>query len=325
MGGKIRKTPMALPLLLIAAAWLLSACGSVAMADSLPDADQMTINVVATTGMVGDVVKNVGGEYVSVTVLMGPGVDPHLYKTSAGDVSRLQKADIIFYSGLHLEAAMGVVLERMGTLKTTVAITDSLDRDALIAPPNYSSAYDPHVWFDVSLWAGTVDTVREALSRIDPAHADQYAANAAAYQAELLQLHEEILTQVQQLPPDRRVLVTAHDAFSYFGRAYGFEVVGLQGLSTATEAGAANVRDLAEMITERRIPAVFIESSVPRRNIEAVQAAVESRGFNVQIGGQLYSDAMGDPGTPEGTYTGMVRANVSTILNALAAEAKTRN
>jgi manganese/zinc/iron transport system substrate-binding protein len=278
---------------------------------------QNRINIVATIGMITDITQIVGGEYVRVTGLMGPGVDPHLYKASAGDVDRLSKADIIFYNGLHLEAKMGEVLERMSGRIKTVAVTDYIDKSVLLTPPEFAGAHDPHVWFDVTLWMKAVERVRDTLIAFDADHADSYRANTTKYLEELAQFHDYVKMQAEKVTPTKRVVVTAHDAFNYFGRAYGFEVRGLQGISTATEAGTADVQELAQFITQRRIPAMFVETSVSSRNIEAVQAAVKSKGFNVKIGGQLFSDAMGDPGTPEGSYIGMVRHNINTIVNSL--------
>jgi manganese/zinc/iron transport system substrate-binding protein len=278
------------------------------------------IQAVATIGMITDIVQIVGGERVEVAGLMGPGVDPHLYKASEGDVALLANADIIFYNGLHLEAQLGEVLERMQAQASTVAVTDGIDRSLLLTPPEFQGAADPHVWFDVTLWMAAVETVRDSLSELDPEGAEMYAQNSSNYLSELEDLHQYVQSQAERVPGDKRVLITAHDAFNYFGRAYGFEVRGLQGISTATEVSTADVQELAAFIVERQIPALFVESSVPQRTIEAVQAAVRSQGFDVQIGGQLYSDAMGDPGTPEGSYTGMVRHNIDTIVAALLGE-----
>lgn len=278
------------------------------------------IQAVATIGMITDIVQIVGGERVEVAGLMGPGVDPHLYKASEGDVALLANADIIFYNGLHLEAQLGEVLERMQAQASTVAVTDGIDRSLLLTPPEFQGAADPHVWFDVTLWMAAVETVRDSLSELDPEGAEMYAQNSSNYLSELEDLHQYVQSQAERVPGDKRVLITAHDAFNYFGRAYGFEVRGLQGISTATEVSTADVQELAAFIVEREIPALFVESSVPQRTIEAVQAAVRSQGFDVQIGGQLYSDAMGDPGTPEGSYTGMVRYNIDTIVAALLGE-----
>ncbi|HEX5837482.1 MAG TPA: zinc ABC transporter substrate-binding protein [Anaerolineales bacterium] len=299
---------------------LLSACASSGGESDLPIAER-TINVVTTTGMIADAVINVGGERVQVQSLMGPGVDPHLYKASENDVQTLQEADIVFYNGLHLEAQMGEVLERMNDFGIrTVVVTDKIDRSTLLAPPEFAGNYDPHVWFDVTLWMKAADQIKEALIEADPTNQAVYEANAEVYLAELQELHEYVLRQAEGIPAEQRVLITAHDAFNYFGRAYGFEVRGLQGISTEAQAGTADVQALADFIVERQIPAVFVESSVPQRNVEAVQAAVQSRGFDVKIGGSLFSDAMGTAGTPEGTYVGMVRHNIDTIVAALTGE-----
>ena len=278
---------------------------------------QKPIRVVTTIGMITDIVQNVGGDRVNATGLMGPGIDPHLYKASEGDVARLAGADLIFYNGLHLEGKMAGVLERMQDQIKTVAVTQDIDRTILLAPPEFEGAYDPHVWFNVALWMKTVERVRDTLIEVDKGSAELYRANTKDYLAKLEELHNYVMQQAEQVPPDQRVLVTAHDAFNYFGRAYGFEVRGLQGISTATEAGTADVQALVQFIVERRIPAMFVETSVPRRSIEAVQAAVKAKGFSVEIGGQLFSDAMGASGTSEGTYIGMVRHNIDTIVASL--------
>jgi manganese/zinc/iron transport system substrate-binding protein len=275
------------------------------------------LRVVTTIGMITDVARNIGGDRIHVTGLMGAGVDPHLYKASEGDVRRLADADIVFYNGLHLEARMADVFGKMGGRVRTVAVTDGIDRSALLSPPEFEGAHDPHVWFDVRLWTIAAGRVRDALCDADPASSATFQANAAAYLAELERLHEYVKAAAQEVPPEQRVLITAHDAFNYFGRAYGFEVRGLQGISTASEAGTADVESLARFIAEKRIPAIFVETSVPERTIQAVQEAVKARGFDVAIGGQLFSDAMGSDGTPEGTYIGMVRHNIDIIVKAL--------
>lgn len=285
-----------------------------------PDAD---VRAVATTGIVADLVEAVGGERVEVDGLMGPGVDPHLYKASAGDVRLLARADVIFYNGLHLEAAMGEVLAEMQGRRHTVAVTSEMDRSLLLASPVYRDQYDPHVWFDVALWSTAIGTVRDALIEQDPEGAETYRANANEYALELQALDEWVEERVSEVPAELRVLITAHDAFRYFGERYGMEVLGLQGISTASEAGTGDVRRLVDFIVERRIPAIFVETSIPRRTIEAVRAAVRARGFDVSIGGSLYSDAMGDPRTSAGNYPGMVRHNVNTIVEALLVEEET--
>jgi manganese/zinc/iron transport system substrate-binding protein len=262
-------------------------------------------------------VRNVGGPRVAVEALMGPGVDPHLYKASAGDVIKIQNADVVMYNGLELEGRMIDIFERLSRTKPTYGIADAIPVERLRRPPEFEGAYDPHVWFDPNLWSYAVDEVARRLSELDPGSAGSYAANAVAYRAELVELDQYTRRQVASIPPSSRVLITAHDAFGYFGDQYGMEVRGLQGISTASEAGAADVQGLARYIAERDIRAIFVESSVPQATIEAVQAAVQARGKQVEIGGQLYSDALGEPGTPEGTYVGMFRYNVDTITKGL--------
>ena len=306
---------VALSTLAAACALLTVGCGPIPDS-TLPDlSNRETIRVVTTVGMIADAAEHVGGDRVEVEGLMGPGIDPHLYKASEGDVRRLERADVIFYGGLHLEAKMADVLERIGERRLTRAVTDGIPRSRLISVG--AGQHDPHVWFDVALWKGAVREIRDTLAAADPAHAEGYRARAAAYLAELDALDAEVRRKSATVPPRARVIVTAHDAFGYFGRAYGFEVIGLQGISTASEAGAKDVQRLADLIATRRIPAIFVESSVSPRTIEAVQEAVRSRGFDVEIGGSLFSDAMGSAGTPEGTYVGMVRHNADTITSAL--------
>lgn len=273
------------------------------------------IRVVATTGMVGDLVGRVGGDRVAVTALMGEGVDPHLYKASPGDIRLLSGADLIVYSGLHLEGKLGDVLARMARRTPTHAVAEGIPRDRLMTTG--AGVPDPHLWFDVALWAEGLAVVRDALAEFDPQHAEEYRSNAEAYRAELLALDAEIRARLAEIPPERRVLVTAHDAFGYFGRAYEVEVRAIQGISTESEAGVREINDLVAFLATREIKAVFVESSVSDRNIQALVEGSRARGHQVAIGGQLYSDAMGRPDTPAGTYPGMVRHNVDTIVNAL--------
>ena len=286
--------------------------------EAVPGDEDERLRVVTTVGMITDIAERVGGDRVRVHGLMGPGVDPHLYKASAGDIRRLASADLILYNGLHLEAAMADLLEQMDGRTRTRAVTADIDPSRLLRPAEFEGAYDPHVWSDVSLWMVAVETVADVLAEMDPEGEEDFRVNADLLLEELEELGRWIQAQVARVPEDLRVLVTAHDAFNYFGRAYGFEVRGLQGLSTVTEAGAGDVQDLAGFIVRREIPALFVESSIPTRNVEAVQAAVRARGFEVAMGGTLFSDAMGDAGTPEGTYAGMIRHNVRTIVEALA-------
>ena len=303
----------------LAAGLLLAGCRG-SEPGAARDLSGRTINVVATTSMLADLVREVGGERVDVTGLMGPGIDPHLYKASEGDVTRMAGADVVIYNGLHLEGKMTEVFEQMqGRGIPTVAVAegavpDSLRRESAVFVGNF----DPHIWFDVSLWQRAAAYVAERMAALDPAHAETYRANAGAYQATLEDLDAYVRERAAQVPEAQRVLVTSHDAFGYFGQAYGFEVLGLQGISTATEAGAADVRALAETVATRQIPAMFVESSVSPRGIEAVRAAVRARGFDVEIGGTLYGDALGEVGSGAETYPGMVRHNIDTIAAALA-------
>ena len=298
-----------------AAIVLVAGCGSAASGGGGDGA----LEVVATTGMVADAVAQVGGEHVSVRSLMGPGVDPHLYRASEGDVRTLAEADVIFYNGLHLEAKMADVLAEIGERgRPTRAVAEAIPEDRLRQVS--TTQHDPHVWFDVELWKYAVEAVRDTLLELDPENAGDYRANAKAYLADLDRLDAYVQAEAARVPEERRVLITAHDAFEYFGAAYGFEVRGLQGISTVAEAGTRDVAELASFIVERRIPVAFVESSVSPRTILAVQAAVEARGFELRIGGSLFSDAMGDEGTPEGTYVGMVRHNVDTIVSGLLGE-----
>jgi manganese/zinc/iron transport system substrate-binding protein len=279
------------------------------------------IRAVTTVGMITDIVENIGADRVQVTGLMGPGIDPHMYKASARDVIRMQQADVVFYGGLHLEGAMTKAFEQMTGRVRVVAVSEAIAPERLLGSLNNPSAHDPHVWFDVSLWMVAAGRVGEALGEIDPQHAADYRERTAAYLERLRRLDDYVRSRAAELPPEQRVLITAHDAFRYFGRAYGFEVRGLQGISTVTEAGTSDLQALAKFIVSRRIPAIFVESSVPRRAVEALQAAVAARGFAVTIGGELLSDAMGDRGTPAGTYEGMVRHNIDVIVAALAGHA----
>ncbi|QFZ54317.1 manganese transporter [Oceanihabitans sp. IOP_32] len=274
------------------------------------------LNIVTTTTMITDLVKNIGGDYINIEGLMGSGVDPHLYKASEGDVTKLVNADIIFYNGLHLEGKLVDVFEKMKS-KSPIALAEEIDKSTLIGSEYFGSNFDPHVWFNIEYYKQFARKVTTVLSEKDPKNANNYIENQNQYLAKLDRLQENIKTTIETLPKEKRILVTAHDAFNYFGKNYGFEVVGLQGLSTATEAGVKDVQRLAAFIIEKNVKAIFVESSVPRRTIEALQAAVNSKGHDVKIGGTLYSDALGNEGTLEGTYIGMFEYNVNTIINAL--------
>jgi len=276
------------------------------------------LKVATTIGMVADLVKQVGGERVEVDQMMGPGVDPHLYKPTAKDASRLAKADVIFYSGLMLEGRMGDFFARLARGgKNAYPVTESVDKARLLEPEEFEGHYDPHLWFDVEVWGQTVPTIVKGLCDVDPEGAEFYKKNGVALVASMNELHEWCKAKAAELDPDKRILVTSHDAYNYFGKAYGFKVVGLQGISTVTEAALADMASLVDMIEEKNVKAIFVETSVNPAAIKRVSADA-----GVKIGGELFSDAMGKPGEMHdgfdvGTYEGMVRYNLTTIVNAL--------
>ncbi len=276
------------------------------------------LHIVATTSIVADLARQLGGEFVNVIALMGPGIDPHLYRASEGDVTRMQQADLILYNGLHLEGKMAEVFARMQALeRPTLAVAECVPDSLRLEASGFGGTYDPHVWMDVRRWQYAARCVAETLARMDTAHASAYHARLEVYLAEMEQTDAYVRQRSAELPPDRRVLVTSHDAFRYFAEAYDWEVRGLLGVSTASEAGAADVQALADFILAKRLPAIFVESSVPERYLKALQEAVTARGHRVRLAGPLYSDALGDPQTPAGTYTGMIRTNIDTIVDAL--------
>lgn len=296
---------------------VLTACGPQPGSPEHGAGDGGPPAVVATTNIIADTARRVAGADARVEALMGPGVDPHLFKASESDVRRLAEADLILYNGLHLEGKMTDILVKMARQRPVVAVAENVPEGVLREPPEFAGQYDPHVWFDVSLWRTTLEVIASELARLDPAHADDYRTRAAVYAAELEELDAWVEEQVASLPEERRLLITAHDAFGYFGQRYGVEVVGIQGISTLTEAGLRDVERVVDLVVEREVPALFVESSVPRRTVEAVQAAVRDRGHEVEIGGELFSDSLGAAGSPGGTYVGMVRHNVSTLVEAL--------
>ena len=275
------------------------------------------ITVLATTGMIKDAVVNIGGSYVEVEALMGPGVDPHLYKATHGDMKKLRAAEIVFYNGLHLEGRMTDILKGLALTKPAVAIAGALTPDQLLYPEDSGGQADPHLWFDVALWAEALKMIPQTLAAYDPQHAAEYQQRYEQYKEKLLSLHENVKLKIATIPVEQRVLLTAHDAFGYFGRAYTIEVKGLQGISTASEFGLYDVKELVDLVLKRKIKAVFVETSVSKKFVTALLEGVEAQGGNLRIGGELYSDAMGAVGTPEGTYTGMVQHNVETIVAAL--------
>lgn len=280
---------------------------------------------VTTTGMVADIVKRIGGSRLSVEELIGSGVDPHLYKPTRSDIARLASAGIVFYSGLLLEGKLSSALERLAEAGRPVhAVTELLDKSYLLMPPDFHGHPDPHVWMDPGAWAKTVDVVYEKLVQFDPEGEGYFLTNAETLRADLLALDTYANEVLSSVPAESRVLVTAHDAFRYFSRRYDFEVVGIQGISTDSEAGLQDIEGIVTLLVTRRIGAIFVESTVSDRNAQALMAGARARGQSVQIGGQLYSDAMGAPGTYEGTYTGMMDHNVTVIARALGGTAPER-
>ncbi|MGD6774022.1 metal ABC transporter solute-binding protein, Zn/Mn family [Sutcliffiella horikoshii] len=290
----------------------LTACSSGANSD-----EKETIQVTTTIAQIADIVENIGGDKVKVESLMGPGIDPHLYKASQGDLSKLNDADIIFYNGLRLEGRMGEILNKMTEEKPTIPVAESVPSELLLKAEGETDKMDPHIWFDITLWLYAVEEVKNTLVEQDEENAAYYEKNAEAYKNELKELDAYAKEQIATIPPESRVLVTAHDAFQYFGEAYDMEVTGLQGLSTDAEFGLNDVRSIVDLLVERDIKAVFVESSISEDSINAVVQGAESRGHTVKIGGELYSDAMGAAGTDTGTYLGMFRHNIETIVNSL--------
>ena len=305
--------------LLVLVAALVAGCGSGGGDDAAASeiADRK-VKVTTTTNFITDTVRQIGGERVEVTGLMGPGVDPHLYKASAGDVGTLREADLIVYGGLQLEGKMADLLEQLEERQTTIAITRDIPRDRLLLPPDdVAEQYDPHVWFDVTNWMYAARTTAATLKEKDPEHAELYDRNLKRYLAELNELDGYVKQRIAEIPERQRVLVTSHDAFEYFGRRYDMEVAAIQGISTAAEATTADVQRVATLLADRDLKAAFVESSVPRQTIDAVLAAARKQGADAEIGGELYTDAAGEEGTPEGTYVGMVRANADKIAEGL--------
>lgn len=276
------------------------------------------LRVVSTVGMIADAVHRIGGDHVVSQALMGPGVDPHLYRATAGDVAKLEEADVIFYGGLELEGRMTEIFEKLASRgRMAIPVCERVPRSELREVPGVPGKYDPHVWFDLTLWKHAVQAVADGLAQAKPDAKGEFAHRAREYLAEMDALHRYAQAELAKIPKRQRVLVTAHDAFGYFGRRYDLDVLGIQGTSTASEASAGTLRDLAATISQRKVKAIFVESSVPHATIDALKEAVRAKGWQVQLGGELFSDAMGAPGTREGTYIGMVRHNVDTIVKAL--------
>jgi manganese/zinc/iron transport system substrate-binding protein len=278
------------------------------------------INAVATVGMVADLVRNVGGQRVSVKQICGSGVDPHLYKATRDDMQTIVSGDIVFYCGLMLEGKMIGTLEKMSEKQPVFAVTEMIDKSTLMKPDGFEGHPDPHVWMDVSAWSKCVGAVEKALAEFAPDRADEFKENAAAYREQLARLHDYGVKSLATVPKNSRLLVTSHDAFNYFGNAYDIEVQGVQGLSTESEAGVQRINELVDTLVDRKVTAVFVESSVSPKNIKALIEGAKSRDHDVIVGGELFSDAMGQTGTYEGTYVGMLDHNITTVTRALGSD-----
>lgn len=274
--------------------------------------------VVATTGFVADAAQRIVGEHGEVLALMGPGVDPHLYKATQGDLSKFRQADLVLYNGLHLEGKLQDVLEKLARQKPVVAVADALPEERLLqGQPGQPGSYDPHVWFDVQRWAQVVAYIGEVIIEQNPEHAAYYQERLDEYLEELKELDVWVHEQIATIPEDQRILITAHDAFNYFGRAYKMKVLGLQGISTVGEFGLQDIREVIDLIVKRNIRAVFVESSVPEKALQAVVKGARERGHEIRVGGTLYSDALGAEGSDAGTYVGAFKSNVNTIVKNL--------
>ena len=282
------------------------------------------LQVVATTGMIADAAKQIGGVLVDVRALMGPGVDPHGYRQTRADIAAMSRADLVLWHGLYLEAQLEKFLLDLGRRRAVVALGDALPRERLLAHDEYRDRFDPHIWMSPELWALVVDATRAALAKALPAAKAEFEANAVRHLSEVRALADYAHRVLASVPKERRVLISAHDAFKYFGAAFDFAVEGIQGISTESEAGLVRVRELVDLIVERKVAAVFVESSVSDRNVRALIEGAQARGHRVTLGGELFSDAMGPEGTYEGSYIGMIDHNVTTIARALGGDAPPR-
>ncbi len=295
---------------------LILSCGNSKGNGEEKKSDIGKIKIVTTTTMLTDLVKTIGGDKVEVSGLMGEGVDPHLYIAGAGDIKKLTEADIVIYGGLHLEGKMTEIFEKMEKEnKKIINVGDKLDKSKIVMEEE--NVPDPHVWFDTELWKNEAEIVADELSKINEENSAYYMENLQKYKMELDELTSYIKSSINEIPEKSRVLVTAHDAFGYFGKQFGLEVKAIQGVSTDSETGTKNINDLADFIVKRDIKAIFVESSVPKKSIEALQEAVKSKGKEVKIGGELYSDSLGDKEHNTDTYIKTVKANADTIVNAL--------
>lgn len=295
----------------------LGGCNAESDQTSGEKSDEGTIKVVTTIAQIGEPIEVIGGDRVVVESLMGPGVDPHLYEATQSDISTLESADVIFYNGLHLEGNMIEIFEKLGKDTPTLAIGEVIEEERLLED---DGAIDPHIWFDLDLWKEALDQATEELKKYSPDDGDYFEENKQAYFTKIDELKAEAMEKLSSIPAEQRILVTAHDAFGYFGRMYEVEVVGLQGLSTEDEVGVSDIQSTVELLIEKQVPAVFVESSINQNSLQAVIEGASEDGLEVALGGELFSDAMGAKGTEEGTYLGMYRHNVDTIYKGLTGE-----
>ncbi|MDA7502170.1 zinc ABC transporter substrate-binding protein [Chitinophagales bacterium] len=309
-----------LPAFLIMALMIIMSCQTEKKENTANTKTGGKKQIVATTGMIADMLKHVGGDYIEVESLMGPGVDPHLYKATQGDLRKLRAADAIFYNGLKLEGKMEEIFEKMAAKKMVEAISKNIPEESLIKIQMEHSdltQVDPHIWFDIVTWASCLSTVEHALAELIPEGKKEFQKNRSAYANELMDLHKKVELGLARIPQESRKLVTSHDAFSYFARAYNIKVSALQGMSTVTEFGLRDIANLVNEIVDEQVPAIFVESSIDPKNMNAVIEGCRQKGFEVRLGGPLFSDAMGAEGTPEGEYVGMIEHNLRTIVKGL--------
>ncbi len=296
-------------------ALVLIGCSTTTSEQNNEDSTKETIQVVTTIAQIGEPMQIIGGNRVEVTSLMGPGVDPHLYQATQGDITTLQNADIIFYNGLHLEGNLGEIFDKLNETKPVFAIGDSIDESRLLK--DEEGAIDPHIWFDLEIWEDALESATENLKEFSPDDASYFEENKQDYFSKIDELKAEAIEKMASIPVEQRILVTAHDAFGYFGRMYDIEVVGLQGLSTEDEVGISDIQSTVDLLHEKKVPSVFVESSINQNSIKAVIEGAAKKGMDVSLGGELFSDAMGQAGTEEGTYLGMYRHNVKTVYDGL--------
>lgn len=294
---------------------LLSACNSTTEEGAKGSDSNDSIQIITTISQIGEPIQIIGGDRVEVESLMGPGVDPHLYEATQGDITTLQNAEIVFYNGLHLEGNMIEIFSKLKESKTTLALGESIDESRLLK--DEEGAIDPHIWFDLDIWKDALDNATEVLKEHSPEDADYFEQNKQKYFAQIDELKAEATEKLSSIPDEQRVLVTAHDAFGYFGRMYDIEVVGLQGLSTEDEVGLSDIQSTVDLLIDKQVPSVFVESSINQNSIQAVIEGAAKQGLEVELGGELFSDAMGEEGTEEGTYLGMYRHNVNTVYEGL--------